>query len=148
MVRFWTPRGCTISLGVLTGRFDPDAVISELLRADAEGDQRPGQDRLTVLAPDVDPDDMTLEGFMRIYQVSVQLDALAQDNPGRSVFVTQAGRRSRGALVYFELRRKLPGAVPDYALFHDVASASAALGVPDLSPHFRPWPALAEFLTQ
>lgn len=149
MVRFWTPPGCDVSLGVILDRFDPDAVIAELRRAGASGDQRPGQDRLTLLDPAIGPEQMTLEGFMRIYRVSVTLETPpgGGDLP-KSVFVNRKGRGSRGPRVYIAMRRNLPGNWSDFQVAHSVAQASAILRVADLSWHFADYPQLSEFLTR
>jgi hypothetical protein len=149
MIKIWTPPGTGLSVSAITSRFDPDEIIEEMDRALAAGDQRPGQDRLTVISPQISPEEMTLDALMRIHMRSVRVARLALvQTVRRSVFVTQDGHHSRGAKVYIEMRRSLPGPVPDLSLVHDIASASVVLGLADLSPHFRQWPELGVYLTR
>lgn len=144
MVRIWTPHGTDISLGVILERFDADAVIAELEAAAVSGNQRQGQDLLTILDPALDPDQMTLEGLYRISQVARRIEGPA---PKRSIYVAAEGKCRRGTEVYIALRQQLEGPVPDQRIFPDVLQACAYLAVPDLSAEFRAWPALHPLLT-
>lgn len=120
--------------------------MAELDRALREGDQRPGQDLLTVIDPAVDPHDMSLQDFMRVYALNLKHD-IAGVPPGRSLFVTDDGPSRRGTEVYIALRKKLRGPIPHYAILPSVPAACAELGCADLSDHFRDWPQLRGFLT-
>lgn len=150
MVRFWTPPGSSISLGVITAPFDADAVVAELRRGIDDGDRRSGQDQLTLLDPRLDPDEMTLQGLMRIAAVSRRMGALSPKDgmsPARSVFVADEGRARRGLEVYIAMRENLRGPSPVYSIVTSVALGSTILGAPDLSPHFYRWPELGNLLT-
>ena len=150
MVRFWTPPGCSVSLGVITAPFDSDAIVAELRRAMEDGDRRSGQDQLTLLDPLLDPDHMTLQGLMRIAAVSRRMGTVsAQDNisPARSVFVADEGRARRGLEVYIAMRENLRGPAPTYSVVSSVALGSVLLGRSDLSPHFYRWPELSCLVT-
>lgn len=144
MVRIWTPSGCDISLGVVLDRFDPDEVIAELEAAEASGALRPGQDLLTILDPGLDPDDMTVEGLLRISHVARRIDG---PQTRRSLIVVPDGGARRGPEVYIALRRQLKGPSPEHRIFPTVPEACAFLGVCDLSAEFRGWPDLHSYLT-
>ena len=148
MVRFWTPPGCSVSLGVVMAPFNADRVVAELRRAVSEGDQWDGQDQLTVLDPALDPDHTTLQGLMRIAAASRRLSTEPPFGPVvRSVFVAEQGQSRRATEVYIALRKQLRGPQPRYDILNTVPEACSALDVPDMSRHFRPWPELAGFLT-
>ena len=144
MVRIWTPSGTDVSIAVVLNRFDPDEVIAELEAAAASGEQRPGQDLLTLLDPALDPDDMSLEALYRISQVASRIEGPLTR---RSIYVAEDGPARRGTEVYIALRCQLGTPVPDQRILPDVPRACAYLGVPDLSSEFRSWPALYPFLT-
>lgn len=138
MVRFWTPPGLHVSLGVVTERLDADAVIAELGRAYRAGDQRPGQDCLTLIDPGIDMSEVSVTDLFRIQQASAAYNRMAPVwTVPRSVFVFGRGASRVGTEIYVELWNHLPGPRPEFQLCEGFAEANVALGTRDLGRYFR-----------
>lgn len=137
MVRFWTPTGLDVSLGIMTERYDATEVLAELARAHREGDQRPGQDRLTLIHPDIDTGTISVADLCRIQRASASYDRGAKSAAApRSVFVAGQGRHRRGLDLYLELWNHMPGPRPEFHLCDSLDEAARLLGACGLPRHF------------